>query len=58
MLNATDDRAVPRESALALYEAARRPKRLVWHPRRDAARQAGGELMAETLAWMRERDLR
>lgn len=58
MLNATDDEVVPRESALALYEAARRPKRLIWHQQRDAARQASAELMAETLAWMRERDLR
>ena len=61
MFNATGDEAIPRESALALYEAARRPKRIVWRTSRHitlSERDAIHGLMDETLVWMRERGLR
>jgi hypothetical protein len=61
MINATGDEAIPRESVLALYRAARRPKRLIWL---ESGHVAIGEeqliagLMDETLAWMAQHDLR
>jgi len=61
MLNATDDETIPRESTLALYHAARRPKRLVWHATRHVALSEPGvidDLLDEVLVWMRERGLR
>jgi hypothetical protein len=61
MINATDDETIPRESALALYHAARRPKRIVWDATRHVSvseRDIIEELLNETLAWMRERGLR
>jgi cephalosporin-C deacetylase-like acetyl esterase len=61
MLNATDDETIPRESVLALYHAARRPKRLVWSATRHVSRSERGvieELLNETLVWMRDRGLR
>ena len=61
MINATGDEAIPRESVLALYRAARRPKRLIWLESDHVAigeEQLIAGLMDETLAWMAQHDLR
>jgi fermentation-respiration switch protein FrsA (DUF1100 family) len=38
MINATEDERVPREAVMALYEAAREPKTLVWMPGKHVQR--------------------
>jgi hypothetical protein len=61
MINASDDQTIPRESVLALYRAARRPKRLIWVQSPHLAigeEQLLASLMDETLAWMAQHDLR
>ncbi len=61
LIEATGDELVPRRSALALYRAAREPKRLVWlasgHVQRSNE-EVVDELMRVTLEWMEERGLR
>ncbi len=61
MLNASGDEQIPRASSLALYEAARQPKRIVWRETHHIAlseRDVVESLMDETLVWMREQGLR
>lgn len=61
MVNAASDESVPPESVLALYRAARQPKRLVWIETahvRASNEEVVGELMQRTLDWMEERGLR
>lgn len=61
MVNATGDELVPRESVLALYRAAARPKRLVWFESAHLAtsdEELVDDLMDATLEWMAERGLR
>lgn len=60
-VNAAEDRFIPRVCVLALYEATRQPKRLIWL---DGGHVATNEeaivedLMRLTLDWMAERGLR
>ncbi|MGH7550135.1 MAG: alpha/beta hydrolase [Gemmatimonadota bacterium] len=60
-VNAAEDRFIPRASVLALYEATRQPKRLIWL---DGGHVATNEepivddLMRVTLQWMAETGLR
>lgn len=61
MVNATGDGTIPRESVLALYESAARPKRLIWV---DSAHVAASDqeivddLLRLTLEWMDRYGLR
>lgn len=60
MVNATGDDMVPRESAEALYEAAREPKRIVWLETVHVGtnqREIVDELMGLILEWMEARNL-
>ncbi|MBW3660422.1 MAG: alpha/beta hydrolase [Gemmatimonadetes bacterium] len=61
MVNATGDALIPHESVVALYDAAREPKRLVWFDSAHVARnetEAIAELMGVTLQWMEISGLR
>lgn len=61
VVSATGDDRIPRESVLALYEAARRPKRMVWLESTHVAaseREIVDDLMRHVLEWMEANDLR
>ncbi|MGH7572088.1 MAG: alpha/beta hydrolase [Gemmatimonadota bacterium] len=60
-VNAAEDRFMPRASVLALYEATRQPKRLIWLDGGHVATSEAAivdDLMRLTLEWMMETGLR
>ncbi|HUP19604.1 MAG TPA: prolyl oligopeptidase family serine peptidase [Gemmatimonadota bacterium] len=61
VISATGDERIPRESVLALYEAARRPKKMVWVESTHVAaseREIIDDLMGHVLEWMGANGLR
>lgn len=61
VVSATGDERIPRESVLALYETARRPKKMVWVESAHVAaseREIVDELMGHVLEWMDANGLR
>jgi dienelactone hydrolase len=61
VVSATGDERIPRESVVALYEAARRPKKMVWVESAHVAaseHELVDELMGHVLEWMEAHALR
>lgn len=61
MVNATGDAMIPRESVVALYDAAREPKRMIWLETSHLGtneKEVVDALMELTLEWMETRGLR
>ncbi len=60
MINGTDDRLVPRDSVMTLYDAARPPKELQWHAGehiRPSEAELLGELSDRVADWLVTRGL-